>query len=207
MKIKNKILITGNHDAAFIQFVAEGIDFLGEQNGTTPTIEAWRQLDKEEQFDILEGFFKLQRSYYISNDNIMFVHGGFPRDEKLTEVVDHVFYWDRELVTQAMSCKGDQKLKTIYDFKDIFIGHTPTIYWGKTKPIYSGGVMNVDTGSGKGGPLTIMDVDTKEYWQSDLSEKDRAKLKSYGISTEDKSSKVSEVQEGEEETTTERKAA
>lgn len=207
MKIKNKILIIGNHDAAFVQFVAEGIDFLGSSNGTEPTIEAWRELSPEEQIDILQNFFKKQRLYYISNDNIMFVHGGFPRDEKLDEVTDHVFYWDRELVSQAMSCKGDQKLKTLYDFKEIFIGHTPTIYWNKIKPIYSGGVWNIDTGCGKGGPLTIMDIDTHEYWQSDLSLADHTKLKSYGIPTKDKSTEVSEIQEGEEETTTERKAA
>ena len=207
MKIKNKILIIGNHDAAFVQFVAEGIDFLGSSNGTEPTIEAWRELSPEEQIDILQNFFKKQRLYHISDDNIMFVHGGFPRDEKLDEVTDHVFYWDRELVSQAMSCKGDQKLKTLYDFKEIFIGHTPTIYWNKTRPIYSGGVWNIDTGCGKGGPLTIMDIDTHEYWQSDMNEKDLAKLKSYGISTQDQGSEAAEVEEGKEEGTTQREAA
>lgn len=185
MKIKNKILITGNHDAAFIQFLAEKIDFLGDSNGTAPTHEAWKELSNDEQLEILEEVFSEQRSYYISDDNIMFVHGGFPRDEKLDDVVDNVFYWDRELVSQAMSCKGDDKLKTLYNFKEIFIGHTPTIYWDKIKPIYSGGVWNVDTGAGKGGPLTIMDVDSHEFWQSDLSLKDQAKLKAYGIRTED----------------------
>lgn len=183
MKIKNKILIIGNHDASFIRFVAEGIDFLGSSNGTEITISEWKKLGKEEQFEILQEVFQKQVHYHISDDNIMFVHGGFPLDEKLDDVSDHVFYWDRELVTQAMSCKGDQKLKTLYNFKEIFIGHTPTIYWNKTTPIHSGGVWNVDTGAGKGGPLTIMDVDTKEYWQSDLSLTDHTKLKSYGIQT------------------------
>ncbi len=207
MKIKNKILLIGNHDASFVQFVAEGVDFLGDRNGTAPTIEAWRELSPEEQIDILNNFFKLQRPYYISEDNIMFVHGGFPLDEKLDDVTNHVFYWDRELVSQAMSCKGDQKLKTLYNFKEIFIGHTPTIYWNKTKPIYSGGVWNIDTGSGKGGPLTIMDIDTHEYWQSDLSLADHTKLKSYGIPTEDQSSEAEEVEEREEEGRTQTKAA
>jgi serine/threonine protein phosphatase 1 len=29
-------------------------------------------------------------------------------------------------------------------------------------------VWNIDTGAGWSGKLTIMNVDTKEYWQSDL---------------------------------------
>ena len=199
MKIKNKILITGNHDAAFIQFLAEKIDFLGDSNGTAPTHEAWKELSNDEKVEILKEVFSEQRSYYISDDNIMFVHGGFPRDEKLDDVVDNVFYWDRELVSQAMSCKGDDKLKTLYNFKEIFIGHTPTIYWDKIKPIYSGGVWNVDTGAGKGGPLTIMDVDSHEFWQSDLSLKDQAKLKAYGIRTEDEDNSQKSLNEGNSE--------
>lgn len=80
-----------------------------------------------------------------------------------------------------MSCSKNQKLKTFENFKEIFIGHTPTIYWEVTQPILKGGVVNVDTGSGKGGPLTLMDVDTKEYIQSFLDENDLKTLKSYGI--------------------------
>lgn len=29
-------------------------------------------------------------------------------------------------------------------------------------------VWNIDTGAGWSGKLTIMDIDTKEYWQSDF---------------------------------------
>ncbi|MBM3246586.1 MAG: hypothetical protein FJZ13_04585, partial [Candidatus Omnitrophica bacterium] len=37
------------------------------------------------------------------------------------------------------------------------------------QPIHVCNVWNIDTGAGWSGKLTIMDVDTKEYWQSDLS--------------------------------------
>jgi hypothetical protein len=48
----------------------------------------------------------------------------------------------------------------------VFIGHTPTMYWDKTTPMKAADrIINVDTGSGKGGLLTIMDIHTEEYWQ------------------------------------------
>ncbi len=116
-------------------------------------------------------FFKNQRLYYIDYKNRFFVHGGFNR----IDFVDYLtianptdFYWNRSLWNQAKSCTGNQKLKTANEFTEIFIGHTATVHDDKTlKPINSGGVWNLDQGGGWYGKLTIMDVDSKEYWQSD----------------------------------------
>lgn len=74
----------------------------------------------------------------------------------------------------------------MYKHKEIFIGHTSTNYW-EVKPHYPEykddnqpkngpivvpmnrcNIWNLDTGGGYKGKLTIMDVDTKQYWQSDL---------------------------------------
>ena len=167
LKIKNRIFIKGNHDTAFISVLSTGESFLGDhaENGQRITMQSWNQLDIEGRKRALS-FFSEQVDYHVTSDNIMFVHGGFPRDEKLEEILSQEFHWDREMWNQAMSCKGDQKLKTLYDFKDIYIGHTPTIYWDETKPMIKGGITNIDTGCGKSGPLTIYDIDSKEYWQS-----------------------------------------
>lgn len=181
MKFKNRVFITGNHDQAFIMLVAEGKMVLGRDNGVEQTVRAWNLLTREEQFKYLDTFFREQVSYHVTGDNICFVHGGFDRTERIEEQTLTSLCWDRELIQKAMSCTGDTKLITVDGFKEIFVGHTPTIYWNETIPIYKGGIWNIDTGSGKGGPLTLMDVDTKEYWQSFLWEKDRQKLKSYGI--------------------------
>lgn len=70
--------------------------------------------------------------------------------------------------------------------KEIFIGHTSTINW-KSKPNFPEfedpnqpkngpviipmnrcNVWNMDTGAGWSGKVSIMDVGTKEYWQSDF---------------------------------------
>lgn len=64
--------------------------------------------------------------------------------------------------------------KTANEFTEIFIGHTATINDSLNekgirdfKPVIKGGVYNLDQGAGWVGKLTIMNVDTKEYFQSD----------------------------------------
>lgn len=177
LKIKNTIFIKGNHDACFMEWFHSGkyndltSHPLGSHpfNGVGPTIKAWKELDLYDKHFILTRFFNKQVLYHITDDNIMFVHGGFPIDEKLEDIDDDTFMWDRDLV--KLTTVGDQftegyVVPTIYGFKRIYLGHTPTVYWDKTEPMYGCGVWNVDTGCGKGGPLTIMDIDTGEYWQA-----------------------------------------
>ena len=54
-------------------------------------------------------------------------------------------------------------------FSEIYIGHTPTTKLNTNKPMSAFNIHNLDTGSGNSGRLTIMDVDTKAFWQSDLT--------------------------------------
>ncbi|MFC3829095.1 MULTISPECIES: hypothetical protein [Niastella] len=39
--------------------------------------------------------------------------------------------------------------------------------WGLDKPLQAANIYNLDTGGAKGGKLTIMDVDSKRFWQSE----------------------------------------
>ena len=75
--------------------------------------------------------------------------------------------WDRSLWSKAMSGKGN-KIKIQGDPDKVFLGHTETLNWNQTKPIKRGQIWNLDTGSGSSGPLTIMNIDTEEYYQSEL---------------------------------------
>jgi serine/threonine protein phosphatase 1 len=52
-------------------------------------------------------------------------------------------------------------------YREIYIGHTPVTQIGENTPIRMASVWNVDTGAAFKGPLTVLDVDTKRYWQSD----------------------------------------
>ena len=75
------------------------------------------------------------------------------------------FMWDRTLIQDAMNDRvGDNR------FSEIFIGHTTTSRYDPTlKPVIIDNVIALDQGCGWEGKLTLMDIDTKEYWQSDLS--------------------------------------
>jgi serine/threonine protein phosphatase 1 len=89
------------------------------------------------------------------------------------EYFPKLFYWDRTLWETALSLneKLDKKHpfypKRFTLYNEIYIGHTPVTKIEQTKPIQKACVWNVDTGAAFTGPLTIMDIDTKEYWQSD----------------------------------------
>jgi serine/threonine protein phosphatase 1 len=52
-------------------------------------------------------------------------------------------------------------------YNEIYIGHTPVTKINKSIPIQMANVWNIDTGAAFLGPLSILDVETKEYWQSD----------------------------------------
>ena len=81
--------------------------------------------------------------------------------------------WDRTLWETALALdpkleKTDDKYpKRLLLFDEIYIGHTPVTRINKTVPVHATGVGNSDTGAAFKGALTIMDVETKEWWQSD----------------------------------------
>lgn len=174
LKMKHTVCIRGNHDKWFNDFLDTGhaADMWLRQGGYE-TLQSY--VDHSEDYGPHRDFYSAQRNFFVEK-NICFVHGGFDVDRYIDEQDSNELYWDRELVEKMMSCGPDKKLKHKDNFDMIFIGHTPTLYWKEdikgigsrdiTTPIFKGGVWNIDTGSGKGGKLTIMDLETKEYWQS-----------------------------------------
>jgi serine/threonine protein phosphatase 1 len=191
LKIKNLILIKGNHDDWFLRWLTTGEhpdSWIQGGYNTAASYPKYLKLDKQlwgakwkgysttltpEDIPVTHhNFFRSQKLYHIIEDKL-FLHGGYDRNTYVVEEAKKYpssFYWDRELVQAAMSCTGDQKLKTKDNFNEIFLGHTTTMIWGTTEPIYRGGVWNLDTGAAEGkGKLTIMNINTHEYWQSDTT--------------------------------------
>jgi len=53
-------------------------------------------------------------------------------------------------------------------YDEVFIGHISTSHYDPTlKPVNACNVWNLDQGCGYEGKLTLMNIDTKEYVQSD----------------------------------------
>lgn len=116
-------------------------------------------------------FFMGQRNYYVDHErNFLFVHGGFNRHNKLADQFsDDIFFWDRDLWLSAMAADRNSLGFTIKEkFNLIFIGHTSTVNWGLDVPMQARNIINIDTGGGFNGKITVMNVDTQEAFQSDL---------------------------------------
>ena len=103
------------------------------------------------------GFFRSMRRYYLDRENRLFVHGGLDPKEPIESQPTHKLIWDREIIEYA-------RHKPIYGYKEVYIGHTqvPSPF----KPAKLSNLWCMDTGAGWNGKLTIMDINTKEYWQS-----------------------------------------
>lgn len=198
LKIKNLIPVKGNHDQVFKHWIDTGIHMFQWLHGGTETRVSYllkeKNIDDDDvninqslsKLDIPEShvkFFESQLDYYLDSKDRLFVHGGFDRDYPLSEQDDNTFLWDRDLWNKALTCSKGQNLRTIEGFSEIYIGHTPTLHWkgfiddefGNKKmgdinyPMNSGGVWNMDTGACfTGGRLSMMNVNTKELFQSDV---------------------------------------
>lgn len=97
------------------------------------------------------------------------MHGGFNTDVLLKSHSAQALVWDRTLLDMAWKKHIAGRKCQLGKYKDIFVGHTTTELYNTLQPIHVCNVWNIDTGAGWSGKLTIMDVDSKKYWQSDLS--------------------------------------
>jgi calcineurin-like phosphoesterase family protein len=186
LTIKNLISIKGNHCDWFNDFLLFAIHPTDWQQGGLGTLKSYcYQLDKLYYNKEVGGyitslldtdipqthrnFFNRQNKYYKDENNNVFVHGGFNRHYLLKDQINNsIFWWDRDLWYSALSHKDvNHTFKIKEDLNKIFIGHTATVSWGTDKPIKAANIWNLDTGAGWKGKLTIMNVDTEEYFQSD----------------------------------------
>ena len=176
LSIKNLIAIRGNHDVwCYDWFEMGATPLIWTQQGGQATLDAYVRTGKMTE-DSHKEFWKNQVDYHIDDDNRLFIHGGwdyvegFPRGAMLPVNAGSIAkecHWDRSLLEGARSAFGDKnrpgKFKALEQFKEIYIGHTAM----NGEPKQFGNLWNLDTGAGWNGQLTIMDIDTKEFWQSD----------------------------------------
>jgi len=177
------IFIMGNHDIWLKDYLNKGIaPNLWITQGGRETIESYQKyFDNKEFIEMHRKFLNNMKPYYVDNKNRIFVHGGFTSYRGIEHEPYHTnYYWDRTLVQLAyyyskLLEKNDNTPipKILNTFNELYLGHTSTISWNDengepiTTPIKMYNVWNLDTGGGYKGKLTIMNIDSKEYWQSD----------------------------------------
>lgn len=172
----NCVFIKGNHDHVFFTDVLYNGNNLHKDNlgfwdyGAKSTLRSYRkaQINPESH---LESFYRLLMPYYVI-DKRLFIHAGFNRNYLVTAQPDEeIFWWDRELINEAVSKHDDSvsfRLGSSDDFDTIYIGHTPTYHWGKSVPFQWCNVWNLDTGAGKSkaAKLSCMEVNEEMIFQS-----------------------------------------
>jgi len=172
-KTNKCIFIKGNHDIWCEDWLeSQKKDDFWLLHGGILTIESYTdQHDKSEHLE----FFKNMKNYYLDEQNRLFTHAGFSSMHGVSkEPYDSNFSWDRTLWELALVLK-ETKLdksspfypKRLKHYHEIYIGHTPTTNYNINEPIEAHNVINVDTGAAFRGRLCIMDIDTKQFWQSD----------------------------------------
>ena len=169
------VFIKGNHDEWCEEWLRTGIaDSKWLIHGGQSTVESYDRLDAGERAKHLV-FLEQMKYYEIDELNRLFIHAGFTSMHgPQQEFYSSNFSWDRTLWEMALTMdnriKKDSLLypKRLKHFHEIYIGHTPTLYYKKDVPMNGCNVWNIDTGAAFTGPLTILDIDTKEFWQSDL---------------------------------------
>lgn len=162
LKIKNIVYVIGNHDRWFMDFMRYGVrEDIWTMQGGKATLESYRRKEGDIYVPVTHQEFFNTGCYYYVEDNMAFVHGGFHPEKKLEEHQRGYLMWDRELIKFAKS-------HVIKDYDRVFVGHSTTLCHGTPEPVHLNNLWMMDTGAGHCGKLTIMDVDTEEYWQSKL---------------------------------------
>ncbi len=170
----NCFFIRGNHDDLCYTWLTQKT-YKPEwiQHGGQATIDAYGKLTQEE-IGLHLTFYENLINYHIDDQNRLFLHAGFtnlhgPHREYFSEL----FYWDRTLWETALAIDPNLKKTDLYYpkrlllFEEIYIGHTPVTRINQTQPVQAACVWNIDTGAAFKGPLTAMDINTKQFWQSD----------------------------------------
>lgn len=177
LKMKNVIFVIGNHDHWALDWMADPYYIpqpeIWLSQGGRATQESYRTCTGE--YDIPEehvAFLRDSYAWYKDDDNNLFVHGGInPNQRDMRKQDFDTLIWDRNLFYSAwqkhFGGKQDYKFS---GYENIFIGHTITQTRKSLEPIHVCNVWALDTGAGWNGKLTIMNVDTKEYWQSEISQ-------------------------------------
>lgn len=174
---QNCIFIRGNHDELLLDWLISNDENIDEgmwfKHGGEATVLAYAKISENKK-KIHIGFLKALQDYYLDEQHRLFIHAGFTNMNGVKyEYFPKLFYWDRTLWETALALDETLEKSSIYYprrftlYKEVYIGHTPVTRIGKTIPIQKANVWNIDTGAAFKGPLTIIDVNTKEFWQSE----------------------------------------
>jgi len=158
LSIKNLIYIKGNHDVWFQEwFITKIKNPIWTKQGGDATLKSYNETRVPlSHIDLISS----AKYYYIDHNNNVFVHGGFDWNNSIEDEKYYNLVWDRDLFYYAAR---NINIK-ISKYNEIFIGHTQL---QQNMPLNYSNLWNLDTAAGWTGCLTMLNIDTKEIFQSD----------------------------------------
>jgi len=171
LTIPKLINIQGNHDNPWaLNWMKYGIELPAWwHQGGIRTAESYGFNYKSVPQSHIK-FIETALPYYIDDQNRVFVHGGFDPDIPISRQPVDVITWDRDLLCNYAPHH------IIESYKHVFVGHTTTQHFGNNfkinnclEPLTFNNLTAMDTGGGWNGRLSVMDIDTFEFWQSEIS--------------------------------------
>ncbi len=162
LKISHLIMLMGNHDKWAFDWAISGKAHLEwNYQGGKETIDCFNGKMKTRYID----FFRKAKLYHIQ-DNRLFVHAGFDLTIPFVLNNEMNFLWDRSLAKAAIESYQNNENTRFASFRDVYIGHTPLTRYGYTTPVNASNIWLMDTGAGWTGSLSMMEINTKEVYQS-----------------------------------------
>ena len=182
--------VLGNHDIWLRDYLVSGLcpPIWIDSNGGARTVKDFIRSGVSGSERVMIGEWLSMAPYVRIDEHFIVIHGGIPQLWTMTELEkiaslspSTVGYaaaedpsssplWNRSYLQSAMAFENGADpavLQAPLDTsKRIFIGHTPI-----NQPFHSERyhLTAVDTGAGHGRKLTVMDMDTYEYWQAGSS--------------------------------------
>jgi len=186
LKITNLIYLLGNHDEWALEY------YSGEFviNGKVVINENWFYQGGKETIDSLGDYYTQDPKYLeflktgkfyhtIEKEDglLIFAHANIPNrmfnmDKLVMTGKSEEFIWERYLIQEAARMRNTWKTVDTR-FKEIYLGHSGVGYLmpieeHQWKPQKMTNVWAMDTNAAYSGKVSLLDIDTKELFQSDF---------------------------------------
>jgi len=171
LEIKNLVYLKGNHDVWLLEWFKSGSEpeeWLSKGGNKSKNSYQSKKIDHQRHLEFLLN----AKHYFLDELKRLYVHAGIDSTKSLISNKEYDLLWSKEMWKQLRKDAITITYKE-YDgaevyYNDIFIGHGKTVKkYPNMQPVNICNVWNLDQGAGKKGKLTIMNVDDKEFWQSD----------------------------------------
>ncbi|WP_375438175.1 metallophosphoesterase [uncultured Hymenobacter sp.] len=161
--IPDSIWLQGNHDQWATEWLAtlpplRQVDKAWYTQGGKATYDAYQQKSVSYIQQHLQDFFSKQIPYFEDEIGNLYVHAGYDPTVPIAEQDPDLLIWMRTLWQYGLEASA---------YNECFIGHTPTLPESEV-PLQRANVWNLDQGAAFSGRLSMMNVRTKEFVQSDI---------------------------------------